>query len=127
MMAVTQSKKGRSLKEMLTKPMVGRAEAGLPRSGMPSRQAAKEEGEGPVIPAFFEGLFTSLRDDLQSVKTDLSQDLKEVCQELMEVGERVATLEKHKTSWDEVIVQLQQELIRLKDQQIELQAHGQDL
>ncbi|KAJ1207187.1 hypothetical protein NDU88_002579 [Pleurodeles waltl] len=42
------------------------------------RHERKEDGEGPITQAFLEGLFTSLREDLQALKRDLSQDLKVV-------------------------------------------------
>ncbi|KAJ1169313.1 hypothetical protein NDU88_001206 [Pleurodeles waltl] len=44
-----------------------------------------------------------------------------------EVGKRVASLEEHENTRSEEIEQLQQEILRLQDQQIELQAHAEDL
>ncbi|KAJ1126839.1 hypothetical protein NDU88_005245 [Pleurodeles waltl] len=73
------------------------------------------------------GGFTGTWDDIQAVKKDLSQDLKVVCRELEEDGEKVAALEEHENARVEEIEQLQQEIIWLQDQQIELQAHTEDL
>ncbi|KAJ1099151.1 hypothetical protein NDU88_004255 [Pleurodeles waltl] len=103
---------------MLTKPTTSKAEAVT----MEWHERDKE-GVSPITQSFLEGLFTSLNEDLQEVKRDLLRDLKAVRHDLEEVGERVATLEEHENSQDEEIVHLQQEVIRLKEKQIELQAH----
>ncbi|KAJ1201669.1 hypothetical protein NDU88_005475 [Pleurodeles waltl] len=97
-MVAARSKNDRSVKEMLTRPSTGKAEANLSTPEKPRRAVMDEYGEGPFTRAFLEGLFTSLREDLQALKRDLLQDLKEVRRELEEVGERVATLEEHESS-----------------------------
>ncbi|KAJ1126507.1 hypothetical protein NDU88_004914 [Pleurodeles waltl] len=55
------------------------------------------------------------------------QDLKVVRRELEEVGERVTPLEEHENTRGEEVKQLHQEILWLQDQQIELQAHAEDL
>ncbi|KAJ1156447.1 hypothetical protein NDU88_009180 [Pleurodeles waltl] len=90
-------------------------------------QTGSEEPEGPVTPFFLEALFTSLRGNLQTVKKDLSQDLKTVLRDLARMGDKVYTLEDNEPSRDEDIEQLQQAVIRLKEQQIHLQAHAEYL
>ncbi|KAJ1113174.1 hypothetical protein NDU88_001429 [Pleurodeles waltl] len=81
----------------------------------------------PVTRSFLEALFALLRDKLQTLKKDLSDDLKEVCHNPDDLEDRVSSLEDHKTSQDEEIEQLQQEIIRLQDQHPDLQANGEDL
>ncbi|KAJ1155080.1 hypothetical protein NDU88_007816 [Pleurodeles waltl] len=71
-MAMVRSKKDRSTKDMLTKPTAGKAEA---IALAMERHECNEEGEGPIMRAFHEGLLTSRREDLQAVKRELSQDL----------------------------------------------------
>ncbi|KAJ1153005.1 hypothetical protein NDU88_005777 [Pleurodeles waltl] len=112
---------------MLTKPAAGNTETDNPGTGKRSEEETDEDTRAPVTRSFLEGLFASLRDDIQGVKRDLSQDLKVVRRELEEVGERVAAQEEHENARGEEIAQLQQDIIWLKDQQIELQAHAEDL
>ncbi|KAJ1084261.1 hypothetical protein NDU88_004413 [Pleurodeles waltl] len=64
---------------------------------------------------------------VHAVKRDLSQDLKVMHRDLEEVGERVASLEEHEKDRGKEVEQLQQGILRLQDQQIELQAHAEDL
>ncbi|KAJ1210176.1 hypothetical protein NDU88_005544 [Pleurodeles waltl] len=77
------SKKDRSVKDMLIKPTTCKAEAVTPAM---ERHECDEEGGSPIMRSFLEGLFTSLREDLQAVKRDLSQDSKGVRHELEDVG-----------------------------------------
>ncbi|KAJ1218845.1 hypothetical protein NDU88_006417 [Pleurodeles waltl] len=83
--------------------------------------------EGPVTCTFLEALVTSLKADLSLVKKVLSQDLKEFCSELREVEDRVKILREHETKRDEKVEQLQQEVLQLREQHIDLQAHTEDL
>ncbi|KAJ1142993.1 hypothetical protein NDU88_009305 [Pleurodeles waltl] len=121
------AKKERSFKDMLSKPPEGKTEADNTGTGKHREEETEEDAGAPVIKSFLESLFASLRDDIQLVKRDLLQDLKVVRWELEEVGERVATLEEHENAGGEEIEQLQQEMLWLQDQQIELQAHAEDL
>ncbi|KAJ1146299.1 hypothetical protein NDU88_012577 [Pleurodeles waltl] len=114
-------KMDRSVKDMLTKPAAGKVKADNPVTGKLREEETEEDNGAPVTRSFLEGLFTSLRDDIQRVKRDLSPDLKVVRRELEEVSKRMATLEEHENARGEEIEQLQQEIIRLQDQQIELQ------
>ncbi|KAJ1199584.1 hypothetical protein NDU88_003418 [Pleurodeles waltl] len=87
MMVAVRSKKDRSLKEMLTKSTMGKAETDLPTPGKPSRMVREEKGEDPVTRVYLEVLFTSMREDLQALKRDLLLDLKEVRRKLGEERE----------------------------------------
>ncbi|KAJ1185124.1 hypothetical protein NDU88_001919 [Pleurodeles waltl] len=91
------------------------------------RQGGGEDEGAPVTRGFLEGIFASLRDNIQAVKRNLSQDLKVMGRELEEVGKRVASLEEHENAKGEEVQQLQQEILQLQDQQIELQAHAEEL
>ncbi|KAJ1130842.1 hypothetical protein NDU88_009189 [Pleurodeles waltl] len=82
--------------------------------------------EGPSTRSFLEVLFPSLKDDLHTVKRELSQDLKAGQKDLAEIGDRVATLECTASGRDEELEKLQQEVICLKEQQVEEQAHTED-
>ncbi|KAJ1216050.1 hypothetical protein NDU88_003656 [Pleurodeles waltl] len=86
-----------------------------------------EEPVGSVIRTFLEALFSSLQEDLQEDKRDLSSELREVCRDLDEVGERVVSLEHKDDDQHEELEWMQQEILRLQDKQIELQAHAEDL
>ncbi|KAJ1185945.1 hypothetical protein NDU88_002731 [Pleurodeles waltl] len=98
-----------------------------PGTGKLREEETDEDSGAPGTRSFLEGLFPSLRDDLQAVKRDLSQDLKVARRELEEVGERVAALGVHENARGKEIKQLKQEIIQLQDLQIELQVHTEDL
>ncbi|KAJ1143759.1 hypothetical protein NDU88_010064 [Pleurodeles waltl] len=93
-----------------------------PQKGQ-SMAAARSKKEGTLkdmlVKSLREALFASLKDDLQTVRKDLSQDLKAVCKDLTELSDRVLTTEDQE---DEEIEQLQQEDTCLTAQQIDLQA-----
>ncbi|KAJ1170002.1 hypothetical protein NDU88_001883 [Pleurodeles waltl] len=117
------TKKERTLKEMLSKP----TDIKMGGESSPPEQEWPPDGnrrEDQVIHPFLEALFTSLREDLQVV---LSQDLKEVLHEVTELGDRVSSIEDRETACDEDIELLQQEDLRLRKQQIDLQAHAKEL
>ncbi|KAJ1091585.1 hypothetical protein NDU88_004704 [Pleurodeles waltl] len=80
----------------------------------------------PVTRSFLEAIFSS-REDIHVVKKELLTDLHEVLRDMDAADERVSHLEYQTTSWDEKIEQLQQEILRLSDQLIDLQAHAEDL
>ncbi|KAJ1117070.1 hypothetical protein NDU88_005270 [Pleurodeles waltl] len=66
-------------------------------------------------------------EDLQAVKRDLCSDLQEVRRDLDEVGERVVSLEYKDDNGHEELEWMRQEILCLQEQQIELQAHAEDL
>ncbi|KAJ1215381.1 hypothetical protein NDU88_002990 [Pleurodeles waltl] len=115
-MAAARPKNNRSMKDMLTRPAAGKVEVDISITRRHRGEKSEEDGEAPVTGTFHECLLTSLREDLQAVKGHLLQALKEVRQELEDVGERVATLEKQKNRRDEEIEQLQQETTRATHQ-----------
>ncbi|KAJ1154063.1 hypothetical protein NDU88_006820 [Pleurodeles waltl] len=64
--------------------------------------------ESPITSSFVELLFMSLKEELQLVKEELSQDLKMIRSDVMELGDRVAAVEDQETPRDKEIEQLQQ-------------------
>ncbi|KAJ1105062.1 hypothetical protein NDU88_002470 [Pleurodeles waltl] len=77
-MAATQPKKDRSVKDMLTRPAADKVEVDASVTGRHRGEKSEADGEAIVTRAFLEGLFTSLRENIQVVKRDLSVDLKVV-------------------------------------------------
>ncbi|KAJ1160402.1 hypothetical protein NDU88_000904 [Pleurodeles waltl] len=77
---------------MHTKPM-GPLEDGKPPPRGPCPSLANKGQEGPVTRSFMEVLFTSLHNNIQTVKKDLSVDLREVQRNLEEIGDRVSAIE----------------------------------
>ncbi|KAJ1185358.1 hypothetical protein NDU88_002151 [Pleurodeles waltl] len=73
-----------------------------------------------------EVLFTSLHDDIQAVKKDLSADLWEVRWNLEETGDAVSAMVDLKAGSEGEVEWLHQEVLCLRDQHIELQAHAED-
>ncbi|KAJ1170644.1 hypothetical protein NDU88_002517 [Pleurodeles waltl] len=90
--------------------------------GLPPPTA--EDQKGPVTRSFMETLFSSLRDDIQTVKTDLSAGLKDMWRNLEELSDKVSAMEDHKAECEEEAEWLHQEALRLEEQHIELQAHA---
>ncbi|KAJ1099966.1 hypothetical protein NDU88_005057 [Pleurodeles waltl] len=84
-------RKERSVKDMLSKPTVGKTEADNPGTGEHREEEMDEDTGAPSTRSFLEGLFASLWDEIQAVKRDLSQDLKVVRRELEEVGKSGAS------------------------------------
>ncbi|KAJ1187921.1 hypothetical protein NDU88_004686 [Pleurodeles waltl] len=113
-MVTAHTKKDCSLKEM-------------PSQSSQDLLPERDKAEGPVTRSFLEAIFVSIKDNLQTVKRGLSQDLKSVHKDLAEIGDRVSTSEDNVTSRDEELKQLQQELIHLKEQHTDLQAHAEGL
>ncbi|KAJ1170867.1 hypothetical protein NDU88_002738 [Pleurodeles waltl] len=125
-MAVARIKKDWFLKDKLTKP------TGTPSDDKLSPCCldfglTKEAWERPVTGSFMETLFSSPREDIQALKRDLSVDLKDVRLNLMEIGIRVSAMENSESGHEEEVEQLHQEVLRLKEQHVELQAHTEDL
>ena len=102
-MASGKSKRDANLKDMLTRSVPAKGAA--PPSARPAPPAPS--GDPPpasssdaeiVIKYFLESLFSSLWEDLKVVKHDLTLDLRDVKDDLMEVGDHVASLEDSRTS-----------------------------
>ncbi|KAJ1171911.1 hypothetical protein NDU88_003768 [Pleurodeles waltl] len=93
----------------------------------PEAQMEHTEIDGTVTHSFLEALFGLLWEDLQTVKQELSQELRAVQRDLVEIGDHVFTLDDNTSGRDEQLKNLQQEVIHLKEQQIDMQAHTEAL
>ncbi|KAJ1117997.1 hypothetical protein NDU88_006192 [Pleurodeles waltl] len=96
-MSTVRAKKERSLKDMLIK-VAKPSGNGKPPGQDTDHPGGMEDGEGPVTWIFLEAFFTSLHDDLQVVKRDLSANRHEVQCNLDEIGDRVAATEKRENT-----------------------------
>ncbi|KAJ1208549.1 hypothetical protein NDU88_003933 [Pleurodeles waltl] len=74
-----------------------------------------------------EALFTSLINDLQVVKKDLSADLREVRRNMEELGDRVSVVKDRESRPDKKVERQHQEVLHLQKQHIKLQTHAEDL
>ncbi|KAJ1096027.1 hypothetical protein NDU88_001176 [Pleurodeles waltl] len=97
---------------------------GKPLSGITDSPLAEEDPEGPLTKSFIETLFSSLPSDSQVVKKDLSADLKAVRSNLEQLGALVSAMEDHEARHEQEVDWLHQEVLRLKEQHVELQAHA---
>ncbi|KAJ1130595.1 hypothetical protein NDU88_008946 [Pleurodeles waltl] len=70
-------------------------------SATPKEAREGEGANGPVTHPFMEVLFTSLKDDLQMIKKDLSQDIKAIRKDLTEMDDRVSALEDREPPQEE--------------------------
>ncbi|KAJ1097787.1 hypothetical protein NDU88_002904 [Pleurodeles waltl] len=85
------------------------------------------EGEAPDTKSFLTSLFDSLRVDLQELRWDISQEVRDLRSDLTSLGERVSNIEDSEISRGEEVEQLQQEVLRLREQQEQLQLMAEDL
>lgn len=97
----------------------------MEQSGLVAQTA--DSAEAPVTQALMESMFAALRDDLQTVKHELTTEIKDIRKDVDEVGERVATLENKEVARDTELEALQQEVIRIHDQQVDVQSYLEDL
>ncbi|KAJ1125445.1 hypothetical protein NDU88_003877 [Pleurodeles waltl] len=118
-MFAVQSKKDCSLQDMLRRHLGGSDGDSTPISE-PDRVP---EMNSQSMQAFLESLPSSICDDLQAVKKDLSADLRDIRRKLDNVGQRVSALEDKDDSRSDETERLQQEILRIKDQQLDLQMH----
>ncbi|KAJ1173899.1 hypothetical protein NDU88_005723 [Pleurodeles waltl] len=125
-MATLWSRRDCSLHDMLTKP-VGAIAGWGHTDAIPKHTPEEDEKEAPVVCSFLKALFSSQRGDIHAIKKELSSGFREVCHEMDAIGEMLAHLEDQSMSHDEETERLQQEVVRFQDQQMDLQAHTQDL
>ncbi|KAJ1099395.1 hypothetical protein NDU88_004496 [Pleurodeles waltl] len=92
----------------------------------PTTSDGRDE-EAPLGRTLLEGLFVSLRKDIQSVKQEIYQDLRKVRRDLADMGTRVSTLEDNETVKGKEHEHLHQEVLLLQEQQAILQTRSRDL
>lgn len=120
-MAANKARKERALDKLLQK-------ASEEQATQTDAHAARDDNlETAVTKAFMVELFGAIKEDIQELRTQLASDLREVRRDVEDIGDRVATLEEHDLHRDKDIHQLQQEIIRLREQNLNPQAHTEDL
>lgn len=118
-MAGAQKKQERTLKEMLSKSPATRDKLSpTASSSQPSQE--RDAKDLPITRGFLEALFNSLRDDFQTLKQDISSEVREIRRDVDELWDRVALVEASDQSRSEELEFLQQEVLRLKDKQVDL-------
>ncbi|KAJ1190021.1 hypothetical protein NDU88_006761 [Pleurodeles waltl] len=129
-MASAKAKRDQSVREMLTRSHPGQnrqAETEALTRGAAPTGGGKAEGEAPVTKSFLTSLFDSLRIDLQELRKDISQEVRDLRSDLTSLGERVSNMEDSEISRGEEVEQLKQEVLRLREQQEQLQPMAVDL
>ena len=128
-----QNKDG-NLKTMFTKPntRTGGSTEEEDRQGTNKGSGGLETGGGtpkeePVTRAFMEELFTSLREDILVFKGEMIKDLKNMQSDVTDIGNRVSTLETLSDAKEEELEFYRQDLMTLKEQNMDLQLHLEDL
>ncbi|KAJ1181228.1 hypothetical protein NDU88_006438 [Pleurodeles waltl] len=105
-----------------TRPVPGGAAEGPQAEKSPeTRGEVAVHEESPVTKGFLTSLFYSLRSDIQELRRDLSQEVRELRGEVTSLGGRVAQMEDGEISHGEEVAGLQQEVVRLREQQDHLQ------
>lgn len=120
-MATSKLRKEKTLEKLFQKP------TGCQATQTENPNGQEEGSETLVTKSFMVELFTAIKEDIQELRSQLASDLKEVRRDVDGLGERVATLEEHDVHRDDDKHQLQQELLHLRDQNLDLQAHAEDL
>ncbi|KAJ1148639.1 hypothetical protein NDU88_001467 [Pleurodeles waltl] len=129
-MASSKPKRDQSVREMLTRShpaQTHQAEAAASTRGADQLGNMEVEGEAPVKKSFLTSLFDSLRVDLQELRRDISQEVRELRSDITSLGGRVSNIEDNVVSRAEEVEQLQQEVLRLHEQQEQLQLMAEDL
>ncbi|KAJ1199758.1 hypothetical protein NDU88_003591 [Pleurodeles waltl] len=83
--------------------------------------------QAPVTEGILVSLFVSLKSDIHDLKRDLSQDIRDLQQNLVSVGNMVPTLEDAESAEGEEVEVLCQEVLHLQKQHDDLKAHAEDL
>ncbi|KAJ1102070.1 hypothetical protein NDU88_007128 [Pleurodeles waltl] len=129
-MAMAKSKRERSVRDMLagTRLASGTTPEEVSGTGTPESRAEKDSEEcSPVTKGFLTSLFDSLRGDIQELRRDISQEVRELRGEVSSLGEHVSQLEDNEIPRGEGVAGLQQEVVRLREQQDLLQMVVEDL
>ncbi|KAJ1135996.1 hypothetical protein NDU88_002423 [Pleurodeles waltl] len=86
------------------------------------------EGDGaPLMRAFMEQLFESLHDDLSTLKREIAADIKDLKREMIDLGQRVDTVEQAHDAREDELDCHRRELLTLQDKNQELQYQLEDL
>ncbi|KAJ1201801.1 hypothetical protein NDU88_005607 [Pleurodeles waltl] len=88
-------KREATLKDMFSKPQGKKPDKSMdftPSPPIPSDAGSYEVDDAPVARSFLEELFSMLRDDLVSLKQDITADVKDLKKDFSKLGQRVDTL-----------------------------------
>ncbi|KAJ1115537.1 hypothetical protein NDU88_003761 [Pleurodeles waltl] len=124
MMTSTKSKRDQSVQEMLTRSHPSQskhADAPAQTQGLADKGDAEDDGAAPVTKGFLTSLFNSQRTDLQELRRDFSQEMRELRADLTSLGERESGMADNEISRGDKVEQLQQEIICLRERQQQLQ------
>lgn len=119
-MATTKPRKDKAVEKLLQK------QSRVQATQTDSEVDKGESSDTLVTKTFMIELFSAIKEDIQELRSQLASDLKEVRRDVDNLGDRVATLEEHDIHREEDLHQLQQELLRLRDQNLNLQAQSED-
>ncbi|KAJ1198224.1 hypothetical protein NDU88_002067 [Pleurodeles waltl] len=100
------------------------AQRGVRRCGGPG---LPENDGAPLTRAFMEQLFESLHDDLATLKQEITANIKDLKREVIDLGQRVDTVEQAQDAREEELDCHRREILTLQDKNQELQYQIEDL
>ncbi|KAJ1187662.1 hypothetical protein NDU88_004436 [Pleurodeles waltl] len=124
------SKKEGSLIDLFAKTPAKRMALSGPQEleGGDETEPVPSEGDGvPLTGAFMEQLFGSLREDFAMMKWDIAADIKYLKKEVIDLGQRVDSVEQTQDAREEGLDCHRRELLTLQDKNQDLQYQIEDL
>ncbi|KAJ1080318.1 hypothetical protein NDU88_000537 [Pleurodeles waltl] len=118
------SKKEGSFKDLFTKtPAKKKSQPGAPEgeSGDAAGPGLSESDGAPLTRAFMEQLFRSLWEDFATPKQEIAADIKYLKSEVINLGQRMDTIEKRHNAREEEMDCHRRELITFQDKNQDLQ------
>ncbi|KAJ1181086.1 hypothetical protein NDU88_006297 [Pleurodeles waltl] len=131
-MTTSCSKKDTTVKDMLCKPPLKKAEQRpptLPRTSPPMLdvEASVLTTEQSVTYTFLETIFGTLSEDIVVLKRHMAADVKDIKWELTEMGQRIDTLETANDQREEELNTHQEEVLELHNKNKDLYYRLEDL
>ncbi|KAJ1219163.1 hypothetical protein NDU88_006734 [Pleurodeles waltl] len=101
------------------------AQTGPPEAGCgdAAKPGLREHDGAPLTRSFMEQLFESLRDDLATLKQEITANIKELKREVLDLGQLLDTVEQAQDAREEELDCQRRELLALQDKNQGLQYH----
>ena len=129
-MAAPKQKRDANIKDMYVGPSLhsvssaGRSLMAVNVVDPPTAQDTM--GDTPVTRSFMEDLIDSLKTDIQALREEIAADVKELCREVVDVGNRGASMEDTLDTRGQELEVRRKEVCTHNDQLLDLQMHAED-
>ncbi|KAJ1117427.1 hypothetical protein NDU88_005627 [Pleurodeles waltl] len=106
---------------------MGRTQSGAPEVESGDAAGPTESDGAPLMRAFMEQLFRSLREDFTTLKQEIVADIKDLIREVIDLGQHVDTIKQTHDAQEEEMDCHRRELLNLQDKNQDLQYQIEDL